>query len=314
MRRRTAGTWDPGDGPRYFLAHGGPTLVRVAEGPYAWDHLVAVNVIGKNGDKDRAALERLFDHRCNVLIDSGVFNLANAVALGQGIPIERVLTMPPENLAGFDALLNTYRRIVGRYGPRSWGYIEIDQGGTDAKRRTRARLEAEGFAPIPVFHPLSDGWAYFDELCEGYDRVAFANLVQAGPGDRKRLMATLWERRQRHPGVWVHALGLTPSTLTLAYPVDSADSSSWVGATRWGSFHAWAAGQRLWDTGRGWLYDQQPEEYVEDRGAKAGQVLGAYDAALFGVVLRRMERDWREALGAEPWPSTHEGRPEGRPW
>ena len=162
---------------------------------------------------------------------------------------------------------------------------------------------------------MSDGWDYFDELCEGYDRVAFANLVQAGTGERKRLMATLWERRQRHPGIWIHALGLTPSTLTVAYPVDSADSSSWVSAARWGKFMAWAAGKRLWDAGEGWLYEQgqDAESFVWARGVRSGWALGDYDAAMVGRVLHRMAGDLSDALGADPFARTHEGGAEAPP-
>jgi len=120
--------------------------------------------------------------------------------------------------------------------------------------------------------------------------------VQAGSADRKRLLATLAERRQRWPNLWVHGLGLTPSTLTVAYPMDSCDSSTWLAGARWGQFWTWGAGQRLWHAGDGWLYEQPSggRHAPPKRSTEAAFNLAAYDATLFGRTLRNMARDYGE--------------------
>ena len=57
--------------------------------------------------------------------------------------------------------------------------VEVDQGGRENKIKTRARLEKMGLRPIPVYHPLNDGWDYFDYLAENYDRICMGNVVNA---------------------------------------------------------------------------------------------------------------------------------------
>ena len=110
--------------------------------------------------------------------------------------MDEVLSMAPEKLDGFDSLFDKYVRIIKEIGEESWGYIEIDQGGKDNKIKTRDRLHKLGFNPIPVYHPLVDGWDYFDYLAERYDRICLGNIVQAQNETRKRLLATMWERKR----------------------------------------------------------------------------------------------------------------------
>ena len=61
------------------------------------------------------------------------------------------------------------------------------------------QAESLGLKPIPVYHPLLDGWDYFDELAAQYDRICFGNIVQAPAATRIRLLHTLWERHRRYP-------------------------------------------------------------------------------------------------------------------
>jgi hypothetical protein len=233
MIHTAGGRFRPDEEPIYFIASGPKTSEEtLGLSPYI---LIAVNEL--HSRKNRNILSALLDAGVCIMLDSGVFNLAASHARANRIPIQEAITYPPEQVDGFDELLKDYLEITEEFGDRLWGYVEIDQGPRDQKRITRRKLEALGRKPIPVYHPWSDGWDYFDELCEGYDRICFSNLVTAPPADRIRLLATAWERRRaKYPNLWIHALGVTPSTALLAFPTQSCDSSTWSGHTRWGRF------------------------------------------------------------------------------
>jgi hypothetical protein len=160
-----------------------------------------------------------------------------------GLSFYEVLALPPEEIDGFEQLIDRYMDTVTALEPLLWGYVELDQGGPENKRRLRAMTEAKGLRPIPVYHPLVDDYAYFDELAGQYDRICMANVVVTPRPMRKRLLATLWERCRAYPHLWVHLLGYTPDDVTNAYPAASVDSSTFLGAVRWGN--TWATSMNL---------------------------------------------------------------------
>lgn len=292
----TAGRWDPTRWPVYFLAQNIANIRYT--GPYATDHLIAVNEIVSEADE--AFIDGLMDNRAmNLFIDSGVFNLANGHAETHNMRMDEALSLAPEDLDGFDALFNRYVALAQRWGDRAWGMVEIDQGGRENKIRTRARLEALGLRVMPVYHPFNDGWDYFDELASRYDRICFGNVVQADLPTRKRLVATAWERRRRYPHLWIHLLGMTPSATTVSFPMSSCDSSTWVGPARWGRVHCWAASQRLWDIGYGFTYDRDADS-GGPRGHHKAWREAAVDGNMVGMCMRRMVDDQRRELGADP--------------
>lgn len=241
-RKRTGGgRFDPGEGHIYFLAS---NVDRMQYGAEFYDYiLTAVNELDSADSLDQLA--RWIDSGKKVLLDSGIFSLASNHARTHGLTHDQALALAPDDIDGFDALYERYLHITTTYGEGLWGYIELDQGGKVNKRKTRARLEAAGLRPIPVYHPLVDGWDYFDELAQGYDRICLGNIVQAPPNVRLRLLATMHERIQAYPGLWVHALGLTPNTVAYSYPTSSADSSSWLSGIRWSGLIERAAGASL---------------------------------------------------------------------
>jgi hypothetical protein len=212
--------------------------------------------------------------------------------------MDEALAAPPEQLDGFDALFDIYVRTVQEYEQDLWGYIELDQGGAVNKRKTRARLEKLGLRPIPVYHPLNDGWDYFDELCTQYDRICFGNVVQASQQTRRHLLATLWERRRRYPDVWVHVLGLTPSELVIAYPVSSADSSTFVGQLRYGatSARSYAMADAFGGFDSTFSYDPQRDR-LELGGQRHAVHFLASEARFMQEVLRAQGRDLRVLFG-----------------
>jgi len=242
---KTGGNWDPQEKNVYFLATS-PSYFKANEVEKFYEHILcAVNEI-KNADDEQYILDCVNQGK-KLFIDSGVFNLTNQHARNNNMTMDQVLAMSPEELDGFDALFEKYTRIIKEIGEKAWGYIEIDQGGMKNKIKTRDRLHGLGFNPIPVYHPLVDGWDYFDYLAERYDRICLGNIVQAQNETRKRILATMWERKRKYPNLWIHCLGLTPNEHCLAFPLSSGDSSTWVSTVRWMTMSTRAC-LKAWDT------------------------------------------------------------------
>jgi hypothetical protein len=229
VKRTSGGTYDPDAGLLYFIASN-PTAVEATPHP---NLLVAVNELETAKNLD--TFDRMLDSGRRVFLDSGIFNLANAHARAHGVSHDVGLSMAPELIDGFDRLWDRYGTIVTKYADRLWGAVELDQGGVVNKRRIRARIEQEfGIVPMPVYHPLLDGWDYYDELAQGYDRICFGNIVKASPPLRLRLTHTASERARAYPYLWQHFLGLTPNENLIALPYrGSCDSSSWLTLCRW---------------------------------------------------------------------------------
>lgn len=140
--------------------------------------------------------------------------------------------------------------------------------------------------PIPVYHPLNDGWDYFDELASEYDRICVGNIVQASTYMRTRLLATLAERMRDYPKLWIHILGLTPSTLMNAYPMQSADSSAWLSSVRWSGYVARTALKGIGNLPKNFQYQLGDKTTWSD-----GVRMGAYGAGM-------AELNWRNHMGA----------------
>jgi hypothetical protein len=294
--KRTGGKWNPAESVAYFAASNGDTLEGAA--PMHGHLLCAVNEL--EGDTRLRQFKGLLDGGSAVFLDSGVFNLANSHARAHNMRMDDALGLAPEEVDGFNELFERYVAIVREFGDRVWGYIEIDQGGKENKRRTRARLEALGLAPIPVYHPLNDGWDYFDELAQQYDRICFGNVVQADLPTRKRLAATAWERRRKYPHLWIHLLGLTPSELTNAVPSSSCDSSTFCNLLRWpDAFRAKVANKATWSLDNGMAYDlgSDPSSACGFRKARA---LAGYEAQMMERIWRGVLDSYRAVLGCDP--------------
>lgn len=284
-RKSPAGaTFVATDRPIYFLAVGSPLEYIL---PFHRHLLVAVDQV--TATTRHAILTAPPDAK--IFLDSGIFVLVQDHMRAHGGTMEQALALAPEAIDGFDALFTKYCAAVETLGPALWGYTELDQGGAAHKRRTRARLEALGYAPIPVYHPLNDGWDYFDELASTYDRIAIGNLVHAAAPVRLRVIATLHERLQAYPPTWLHLLGVTPSPMLLAYPHASADSSSWYNVLRgWHWIQETASNARL-----GSLADDARGKTVI-LTSKATPTAWAEVVALAAYVAHHLEQNWRAAV------------------
>lgn len=287
---RTGGRWNPKAWPTYFGASTLGTLELAAD--CLSSLLVAVNELGADNDVNRVVA--MIDAGKDVLVDSGVYWLSTQHAKNHDITMDIALGLAPDEIDGFDDLFERYVRLVTLLESRAWGYIEIDQGGRENKIKTRAKLEKMGFRPIPVYHPLNDGWDYFDYLAENYDRICMGNVVNAEAQTRKRLVATAWERRRKYPDLWIHLLGLTPSELTVAFPCNSCDSSTWVANVRWGTHSSSIASKRM-TLDEGFIYEKGNYE----SWSKAIKLCG-YDAQMTGRTMKRILNDQKRELGADP--------------
>lgn len=242
--KATGGNWDPDHRPQYFAAGGNNQEGRwrqdaTADGYPPLSTLFAVNdfaSVGNNLNRTGAAwelLETSLDAGLPVFLDSGIFHLTNQHKRAHDTTMDEALALAPEEIDDFDWLFEIYVEMIREFGDQLWGYNELDQGGLENKKRTRKRLEDLGLAPIPVYHPLNDGWDYYDELGAGYDRICWGNVVQASPWLRVRMIMTAMERHKKYPDLYVHFLGLTPNELQYGHSYDSADSSTWTAAFRY---------------------------------------------------------------------------------
>lgn len=290
---KTGGTWDFNAWPVYFAAANMDTVLRASSMLHYM--LIAINDFR---EADLKEIYKSIEDGKHILIDSGVFNLANSHAKNHGMKMDDALGLAPEKIDGFNALFEKYTTLLRELGPKCWGYIEIDQGGKENKTKTRERLEMMGFNPIPVYHPFNDGWDYFDFLAQRYDRICLGNVVQANAATRKRLIATIWERRRKYPHLWIHALGLTPSDLTTAFPMNSCDSSSWVSALRWANGRFLSSGQQLSGMPQGFVYHLGKTD-DEGSGRKKANLLCGYDAEMLNRVMHTTIDDQREGLGTD---------------
>ncbi len=293
----TGGRWSLAEQNIYFVASAPDTLRQAVQThPFI---LCAINEI--TNDEDVEWLKTIAANPdIRLFIDSGVFSLANGHAVAHNISMDEALALAPTEIDGFAALYDKYCSVIEALGNHVWGYIEIDQGGRENKKVTRAKLEAKGFRPIPVYHPFNDGWDYFDELASNYDRICFGNIVQADPETRKRLLATAWERRRKYPHLWIHLLGLSPNERLNGYPIDSCDSSAWLMHVRWSDrFHAVTAGKTLSLIGYNMSYTLGSDPHAETGHLKARR-LGGYDAHFIQQNWRGMVADYGRVLAIDP--------------
>lgn len=183
--------------------------------------------------------------------------------------------------------------------------------GAHVKRQTRAWLESEGLKPIPVYHPLVDGWDYFDELVDRYDRICVGNLVQASQTTRDKIIVTLHERLRRLKPArrpWVHLLGLGPYRTLAACPVNSCDTSNHVQSMRWGAIVPGAQALGAFSRLYGFLYDR--ERYDDPViGYHAYGELISYLGHLDERSWRNFLSDRERILGLPPIPPLERGEP-----
>lgn len=286
--KKTGGKWNPDGWPIYFAAYTTAWPERLAD--LLSYVLIAANEL--NSPKLEDLLRNIARAR-PVLMDSGVYSMVTAYAKEHDVSMDVALSTAPERIEGFQELFDRYVRLATELKDTLWGFVEIDFGGKENKIKTRAKIEAHGIVPIPVYHPLNDGWEYFDYLAQRYDRICLGNIVNAEEEVRKRLVATVWERRRKYPKLWIHGLGLSPGALTTAFPLNSCDSSSWASPLRWGQHNVRIATVAADALGLQFVY-----EYGDPKGKRGWdkcQAMCAYDSVILsrqmGVIADEQEAE-----------------------
>lgn len=272
VARTSGGKWDPAAPNMVFLA--GTVLDHTRAGnPYT---LVAVNELTRRSLETK--LDRWMDER-NILLDSGVFALASKHARTHGLSMTEAFSLPPEEMDGWDELYDFYCLVVCRFADRMWGAIELDQGGPDAAADTRRRVERDtGVKPIPVYHPLGDGWTYYDQLARAHDRLCVGGLAgKIASSVRLRLCWTAADRARAYPHLWTHLLGVTPSPMVMSLGLrGSMDSSAWLSSIRWAQqWKSWAMLQRLGDMPTAMTYDRNRAGDLDAGRPKAADIAAA---------------------------------------
>lgn len=109
-------------------------------------------------------------------------------------------------------------------------YINLDViGNAEASWENQKIMEAEGLAPMPVFH-YGEDWSYL-ERCLQYDYFGLGGIANAGSNVRIPFLSECFERTCDDKGMprsKVHGLGMTSFTLMRKFPFYSVDSSSWL--------------------------------------------------------------------------------------
>lgn len=298
IARTSGGKWNPTDPNLAFLA-GNIQDHTLAANPCT---LIAVNEL-RPGHFD--LLDRWCDER-RVLLDSGVFALAADYARTHDVPMSVAFATDPADMEGWNQLYDRWCTIASRFADRLWGVIELDQGGAEAATATRARVLADtGLTPIPVYHPLGDGWDYYDDLAAAHDRICVGGLAGRIPSAvRLRLCWTAAQRAHAYPHLWTHLLGVTPSPMLLSLGLrGSVDSSAWLSPVRWAvSWKSRAMLAPLGDMPLGMTYRRDMGDDPAAGHSKAKRQAGA--AATFGqTVLAAVAEDTHPTLTRkEPTP------------
>ena len=280
--KKTGGKFDPADKHIYFMASNPKMMSGVID--QCKNCLIAVNELGT--PQQESTLRLLLDAGINVFLDSGVYSIAMAHAKKNKISHNEALRVPLDELEKFPWLYDLYCKLVTQYGDQLWGYVEVDLGGKEQKIKTRAKLEGDGFRPIPVYHPLNDGWDYFDELASQYDRICVGNIVYASSQTRLRILSMIWERKQQYPNLWIHLLGFHMHEHLNAYPIESIDSSSWLEAVRWGHVKERNMMRNMGSLGSGFRYELGSKDSY-----KKGEKTWAYLNTLH-------QKNWRNHIKA----------------
>lgn len=284
---KTDGKYDRTDDNLYFIAAGPSRLIDGA--PVHDNLLVAVNQL--YSDENLLHVEGWLQNGNRVFLDSGIFSLTTDYMREYGTTFNETITKPPEDMPGFDKLFDRYIELVLRYRDRLWGYVELDLGGKENKIKTRKKLEAMGLRPVPVFHPLVDGWDYFDYLARNYDRVCISNFASGTDRPtRKRLVATAWERHRKYPHVWIHLLGLTPNEWLNAFPANSCDSSAWLSSVKWSGYKEKTMLSSFGEMPKNFQYVLGSDNESE-HSSKVGARMAAYGAYM-------LEQNWKNHLSA----------------
>ena len=173
------------------------------------------------GTDDLAELTGLFPTRPTVFADSGGFSAHNI---------------------GADVSLDVYAEWCARWTDAGVldCYANLDViGDAEATWQNQQRMEAEGLAPLPVFHG-GEPWEYLDRYLAAYPYVCLGGMVASSKTAVVRWLVEC-HRRARAAGVVLHGFGQTDRSIVRQVPFYTVDSSSWGYGHRFGWVFLWDA-------------------------------------------------------------------------
>lgn len=154
------------------------------------------------------------------LLDSGAFTFMNSC----------------KGKVDFNDYLERYIDFINKYDIKYFFELDIDSVvGYEEVLRLRKRLE-EGTHKkcIPVWH-FNRGKEEFIKMCKEYDYVAFGGILTDGISTKEIVKYLPWFVHTAHKyGARIHGLGLTVQGVE-KLGLDSADSTSWTAASKFGS-------------------------------------------------------------------------------
>jgi len=124
---------------------------------------------------------------------------------------------------------------------------------------TQKKMEAMGFAPVPVFHTGED-FKFIKNYAKEYPLVAIGKMA---PFRRQKNVVSRWIRQcfSMAGSAEIHGFGVSWLNSMKLYPWRSVDSSSWNSAFVFGTVH-------LWDDVRGHFHIAEASdarEYLEHK-------------------------------------------------
>ena len=236
-RIRTGGKWEPTDGGFVqFLAGASPDhdvvnhLVKDGNANF----LIAINNLTSKGELE--SFYQYLNGNFRIMIDSGCFNYAARHAALHGIGLVEAFESRPETIEGWDELYRMYIDILYPVRNRVWGYVELDFGAIEDRKRIRHELRKHDLSPMPVYK-LTDPLEYYRELLKTHSRICAGGFTVVGPTHRRDIFLKMWEIKQEMGSdTWIHLLGVTwTAKLLLFCDFESIDSSSWLRCARFGA-------------------------------------------------------------------------------
>jgi hypothetical protein len=167
----------------------------------------------KDADLDALFAKAFTPPYPEVFADSGAYS-----SFTQGVSIDR---------DAYSAWLHRWKHLFAVYA-------NLDAIGSAAQTRANQQaLEADGLAPLPVFH-TGEAWADLEWYLERYPYLALGGMVPYAR-QSKKLMPWLIQCFQRASGRAVyHGFGCTGWNLMRSFPWYSVDSSTWGASFRFG--------------------------------------------------------------------------------
>lgn len=170
-------------------------------------------------------MDYVLSDQCKMfLLDSGAFTYLSQIKSNSKTTID------------FDKYLEDYAKFINKYDIKYFFELDIDAVvGIKKVEQMRRKLERmTGKKCIPVFHK-SRGKDYWLKMIKEYDYVALGGIAIKDFKRSEHKMFKWFIDTAHAEGTKIHGLGYTSNKGLIKYPFDTVDSTSWLGAGRFGN-------------------------------------------------------------------------------